>query len=114
MIERFHCSLKSALQPRLAGSDWFFHLPLVLLGLRTIPKDNTELSVSEAVYGSSLTVPGEFLGSPELPPALFLRKIEDAIAGFCMAEVRFCMAETHGGWSSLPRCTGRTLHYSTT
>ena len=30
MIERFHCSLKSALRSRLAGSDWFLHLPLVL------------------------------------------------------------------------------------
>ena len=39
---------------------------------------------SEAVYGSSLTIPGEFLGSPELPPASFLRKIEDAIAGLAI------------------------------
>ena len=82
MIERFHRSLKSALRSQLAGSDWFLHLPLVLLPLRTVPKDDTGLSGSEAVYGSSLTVPGEFLGSPELPPALFLRKIEDTFAGF--------------------------------
>ena len=82
MIERFHRSLKSALRSGLAGSDWFLHLPLVLLGLRTVPKDDTGLSVSKAVYGSSLTVPGEFLGSPELPPASFLRKIENALTGF--------------------------------
>ena len=55
---------------------------MVLLGLRTVPKDDTGLSVSEAVYGSSLTVPGEFLGSPELPPASFLQKIENTLAGF--------------------------------
>ena len=84
MIERFHRSLKSALRSRLAGLDWFLHLPLVLLGLRTVPKDDTGLSVSEAVYGSSLTVPGEFLGSPELPPASFLRKIENALTGFAI------------------------------
>ena len=84
MIERFHCSLKSALRSRLAGSDWFLHLPLVLLGLRTVPKDDTGLSVSKAVYGSSLTVPGEFLGSPELPPASFLQNIENTLTGFAV------------------------------
>ena len=77
MIEWFNCSLKSALRSRLAG---FLHLLLVLLGLRTVPKDDTGLSVSEAIYGSPLTVPGEFLGSPEFPPSTYLRKIEQAVA----------------------------------
>ena len=67
MIEWFHCSLKSALLSRLASSDWVLHLPLVLLGLRIVPKDDSDLSVSKAIYGSPLTVPGEFLRSPELP-----------------------------------------------
>ena len=84
MIERFHCSLKLALRSRLAGSDWFLHLPLVLLGLRTVPKDDTGFSVSEAVYGSPLTLPREFLESPELPLSSFLRKIETAVAGFAI------------------------------
>ena len=35
MIECFHRSLKTALRNCLAGSDWFLHLPLVLLGLRS-------------------------------------------------------------------------------
>ena len=48
MVERFHRSLKSSLRARLAGSDWVSHLPLVLLGLRATPKDDTGLSVSEA------------------------------------------------------------------
>ena len=29
-------------------------------------------------------VPGEFLGSPELPPPAFLRKIEEAVSGFAV------------------------------
>ena len=70
MIQLFHRSLKSAVFSRLAGSDWFLRLPLVLLGLRTVPKDDTGLSVSEAVYGSPLTVPGEFPGSCIPPPTL--------------------------------------------
>ena len=84
MIKWFHQSLKSALFSCLAGSDWFQHLPLVLLGLRTVPKNDTGLSVSEAVYGFPLTIPGEFLGSPELPPSAYLSKIEQAVAGFAI------------------------------
>ena len=82
MIERFHHSLKAALHSCEAGSNWFLHLPLVLLGLRTVLKDDSGLSVSEAVYGSPLTTPGEFLVSPELPPISFLHKIENAVTGF--------------------------------
>ena len=59
---------------QIAGSDWFSHLPLVLLGLRATPNDDTGLSVSEAVYGSPLTLPGELLDVPEFPPESFLRK----------------------------------------
>jgi len=58
------------------------HLPLVLLGLRTTPRDDSALSASEAVYGSPLTVPGEFLGSSEQPPKVLLQKIDKAVAGF--------------------------------
>ena len=41
MIERFQRSLKCALRARMAGSDWVSHLPLVMLGLRTAPKDDS-------------------------------------------------------------------------
>ena len=44
----------------------------------------TLASVSEAIYGSPLTGPGEFLGSPELPPSAYLSKIEQALAGFAV------------------------------
>ena len=82
MVEWFHCSLKSALSSRIASSDWVLHLPLVMLGLRTVPKDDTGLSVSKVFYGSPLTVPGEFLGRPELPPSAYLSKIKQAVTGF--------------------------------
>ena len=67
MIERFHRSLKTVLCAQLAGSDWFPHLPLVLLGLRSVSKEDTGFSVSKAVFGL-VTIPGEFLESTELLP----------------------------------------------
>ena len=63
-------------------SDWVSHLSLVLLGLRSVPKEDTGFSISEAVYGSALTIPGEFLDGPELPSSQFLSKIRKVISGF--------------------------------
>ena len=82
MIERFHRSLKPSLQARLASSNWVAHLPLVMLGLRSLPKDNSEYSPEEAVYVSNLSLPGEFLEHTELPPESFLHKVDQAIQGF--------------------------------
>ena len=81
MIECFHRSLKSSLRARLAGSDWVNHLPLVMLGLRSSPKDDSGFSPAEALYGTNLSLPGKFLEHTELPPDVFLRKVERAIQG---------------------------------
>ena len=82
MIERFHRSLKSSLRARLAGSDWLSHLPLVMLGLRSSPKDDSGFSPAEAVYSSPLSLPGEFLEHTEFPPDVFLRLVDQAASGF--------------------------------
>lgn len=82
IVERFHRSLKVALRARAAGPNWFHHLPLVMLGLRTVPKEDTGFSSADAVFGSSLSVPGEFLDIPEFPPDAFLRRIDSAVQGF--------------------------------
>ncbi len=58
LVERFHRQLKDVLRVRLAGVQWVEHLPWVLLGLRTQPK--------ELVYGNPLTLPGEFLSTPAI------------------------------------------------
>ena len=82
MIERFHRSLKTALCAQLSGSNWVQHLSLVMLGLRSSPKDDSRFSPTEAVFGSPLTFPGEFLGHPQFPSEVFLRKIEQAVSGY--------------------------------
>ena len=82
MIEGFHRSLKSSLRARLASSDWVSHLPLVVLGLRSSPKDDSGFSPAEAVYSSNLSLPGEFIEHSEIPPQSFLRKVDLAIRCF--------------------------------
>ena len=43
------------------------------------------MSVAEAVYGTLLTLPGDFLDSAEFPPKVFLQRVEKALAGFSTA-----------------------------
>ena len=61
LVERFHRTLKAALKARLQGPSWTDELPWVLLGLRTVPKDGISSSAAELVYGTPLTVPGQFI-----------------------------------------------------
>ena len=60
LIERNHRDLKESLKCRLISPNWIDELPWVLLGLRTAPKEDLRSSSAELVYGSPLTVPGDF------------------------------------------------------
>ena len=66
----------------MAGYDWVSHLPLGMLGLWTAPKDDSNFSLAEAVYGANLFLPGEFIVHSEFPSKVFLRKVERAVTGF--------------------------------
>ena len=67
LVERFHRTLKAALKARLQGPRWTDELPWVLLGLRTVPKEDLDTSSAELVYGEPLTVPGECQSKLETP-----------------------------------------------
>ncbi|XP_066984720.1 uncharacterized protein [Macrobrachium rosenbergii] len=61
LVERFHRSLKVSLMARCTTENWKYQLAWVLLGLRTAPKANGDLSAAEKVYGESFVVLGEFI-----------------------------------------------------
>lgn len=65
LVERFHRHLKTALRARLTTPNWLDELPWVLLGIRTAPKDDLHCSSAELVYGTPLTVPGDFVAKPQ-------------------------------------------------
>ncbi len=69
LVERFHRHFKSALRARLNGPNWMDELPWILLGIRTAPKDDLKSSSAEMVYGTPLTVPGDFLRAPGASPS---------------------------------------------
>lgn len=78
MVERLHRTLKASLMSRCTSSDWLYHLPWVLLGLRTTPKDGLDISSAEMVYGSPLQVPADFFPSGQSDDDLdHLRQVVD-------------------------------------
>jgi hypothetical protein len=74
LVERFHRRLKDALRARAAGADWYNHVPWVLLGMRTACSEDADFSPAEAVFGSQLILPGQFLSTraavAEFPPRI--------------------------------------------
>lgn len=97
MIERSHRQLKDALRSRLAGADWYKHLPWVLFSLRATPKDDSNISSAEMVYGNPLILPGQLpqlLSSPasfssQLPQFLPVRTpVPPDSTQFCPKELQ--------------------------
>ena len=75
IIERFHRQLKDSLRARLASSDRPSHLPWVLLGLRSAPKEDHNVSSRELLYGVPLALQGELLDTAEPPATVFMENL---------------------------------------
>ncbi len=82
LVECFHRQLKDALRARLAGVQWVEHLPWVLLGLRAAPKEDSNISSAEMVYGLPLTLPGEMCSPPEVTSQEIVERIRSAATSF--------------------------------
>ena len=61
MVERFHRVLKERLMSRQAGNNWMLHLPLVLLGIRSSIREDSNTSPAQLTFGTSLRLPGQFV-----------------------------------------------------
>ena len=73
--------MKASLRAHYQSPSWIFELPWVLLGLRTMPKDDLGTSPADLVFGSPLTVPGEFVGHGQGEPVPeLLRHLLDNVA----------------------------------
>ena len=68
MVERIHRVLKERLMARGAAASWMDHLPMVLLGVRTSARADSDLCPAELALGTTLRLPGEMFVPPD--PAL--------------------------------------------
>jgi transposase InsO family protein len=65
ILERWHRTFKNALRARIStSSDWFGQLPVIMLGLRATPREDSGTSSAEAVFGCQLVLPGQMLDLP--------------------------------------------------
>ena len=60
MVECFHRQLKAALKAQPHPDSWTTTLPLILLGIRTVLKQDLNSTAAEVVYGTTLRLPGEY------------------------------------------------------
>jgi transposase InsO family protein len=80
MVEYFHSCLKDTLRARCPAANWMDHLPWVLLGLRSAAREDNNTNPAQAVFGSPLILPGQFLDSPELPSEQFLEQFSKTLS----------------------------------
>lgn len=80
IIERFHRSFKASIMCR-QHLDWVSHLPTILLGLRTVIKEDLQASPAEMLYGAPIRLPGEFFidTKPEPNESEFIRALKERI-----------------------------------
>ena len=82
MIEELHRPLKAALKA-YNTDHWSDALPAILLGFRTVYKEDLQSTSAELVYGTTLRLPGEFFQSTPAN-ASPIQMVEDLKAHFSM------------------------------
>nr|VZI41355.1 unnamed protein product [Spirometra erinaceieuropaei] len=63
MVERFHRQLKASLRAVADPENRTYHLPLVLLGIRSALKPGLDCSAADLVFGATVRLPGEMISS---------------------------------------------------
>ena len=81
LVERFHRQLKAALKCHSTPSNWVEALPLTLLGIRTVLKEDLHCLAAELVYSTTLRLPGEFFNASKsdgmADPVEYVSKLRD-------------------------------------
>ena len=66
LVERWHHQLKASLKARLEEDDaWMDALPFVMLGLRSMWQEGSDITTADSVYGTPLRLPGQFIPGSE-------------------------------------------------
>jgi hypothetical protein len=61
------------------AATWDEELPFVLLGLRAKPSEDTGLSLAEAVFGTLIVLPNEFLQRDEFSVDSIVKNFEKTL-----------------------------------
>ncbi|XP_035893477.1 uncharacterized protein LOC118503838 [Anopheles stephensi] len=106
LIERWHRTLKAAICCK-DTTRWSEHLPLFLLGLRTTYKEDIGASPAELVYGTTLTIPAEFVAEKPPPPdqSDFAETLREAMSNIRPTKTAWHTNRTAFVHADLNKCT---------
>ena len=105
MCERMHRRLKDALRARAASTTWPTELPLVLLGLRSSPRIDSDLSPAERVFGSALSLPSSFIDPRDSPSPDFTLRLQRLMQNLTPPEpVHHQSTGSTIAWNTSPTC----------
>jgi transposase InsO family protein len=85
-VERLHRCVKDALRACDTAATWSEELPFVLLGLRAQAKEDTGLSLAEAVFGAPVVLPNEFLQIEEMSDDAIIKNFACSCCFFAQAQ----------------------------
>ena len=101
MVERFHRQLKNSLKATISvsGAGWSASLPLVMLGLRSAVKLDSQYSAAQMLYGVPLRFPGDYFTPPlakvATDPADFVVQLRSRMTRLCFPPQRTRSAPVH-------------------
>ena len=91
---------KAALAAQPDPTKWSEYLPIVLLGLRSMIKEDIKSTAAEMVYGTTLRLPGEFFTQPSqnaTPTSSYVSRLRQH-----MAKLSFTPTRVHSNLAYLP------------
>ena len=104
LVERFHRTLKSALMATGEAAGWLDRLPLVLLGLRSAHREESDCSAAESLYGTSLTLPTQVphQSSPPLPLTDFTNRLVETMKAVPFHQTAWHRPEAQTSMAKVP------------
>ena len=112
LVKRLHRHLKSSLEARLKGPNWVDELPWVLLSIRTAPNEDLCCYTTELVYGTPLTLPGDFITPCQTSAFPMPQHIRDEMQKLVLQTTSCHAMATHHSLTtcSRPNCFCRQGH----
>jgi hypothetical protein len=104
LVEQFHRRLKDPLLARLASPTRTAHLSWVLLGLLAAPHKDYSISPAQAVFGTPIVLPGQFLdANANVNEMEFLKKFSNELGATESIATRNNSAWLETCWRSCPK-----------
>lgn len=97
LVERFHRHLKASLAMRPNTTNWVDNLPLVLLLIRKVVKQDSGCTPAEIVFGTTLSLPGQYFHNKDdaHPTTTFVQDLKARMSKLHFTPIRQASRQVH-------------------